>query len=67
MEYFYGMKMRGFSPGCQPKRGLKERLDDTTGKYWDILSYDRQLTADEVTSYELEFVGVRESFVLTTE
>lgn len=67
MEFLYGMKMRGFSPGCQPKRGLKERLDDTTGKYWDILIYDRQLTADEVISYELEFVGVRESFVLTTE
>lgn len=52
--YKYGMRLRGFSMGCQPMRGLIERQDDQTGKYWDILVYDRKLTDDEVRSYELD-------------
>lgn len=54
MEYRYGMRLRGFSPGCQPKEGLLRREDDPTGKYWDILVYDRILTDQEVRSYELD-------------
>ena len=50
----YGMRLRGFSMGCQPMRGLIERQDDPTGKYWDILVYDRKLTPEEVRSYELD-------------
>lgn len=56
MRYFYGMRHRGFSPGCQPKDGLIERLDDTTGRYWDILVYDRKLTPKELRDYELDFI-----------
>lgn len=52
--YKYGMRLRGFSMGCQPMRGLIERQDDSTGRYWDILVYDRQLTPEEVRSYELD-------------
>lgn len=52
-EYAYGMKYRGYSPGCQPS-GVKERRDDPTGKYHDIIVYDRKLSADEVRDYELE-------------
>lgn len=52
--YKYGMRLRGFSMGCQPMRGLIERQDDSTGRYWDILVYDRQLTDEEVRSYELD-------------
>ena len=52
--YRYGMRLRGFSMGCQPMRGLIERQDDSTGKYWDILVYDRQLTPEEVRDYELD-------------
>lgn len=53
MEYRYGMRLRGFSIGCQPMKGLLRREDDTTGKYWDILVYDRELTKDEIHDYEL--------------
>lgn len=53
MEYRYGMRLRGFSIGCQPMNGLLRREDDTTGKYWDILVYDRELTKDEIHDYAL--------------
>lgn len=52
-EYRYGMRLRGYSPGCQPK-GVLLREDDTTGRYHDIIVYDRQLSADEIRDYELE-------------
>lgn len=52
--YTYGMRMRGFSIGCQPKDGFTEWLDDTTGKYWDIITYDRPLTPQEIEDYELD-------------
>lgn len=57
MEFCYGMRLRGFSPGCQPKSGLVERRDDPTGKYYDILVYDRQLSQQELFNYELDFLG----------
>lgn len=55
--YKYGMRLRGFSIGTQPKEGFYERQDDTTGKYWDILVYDRKLTDKEVQDYELDYLG----------
>lgn len=54
MEFRYGMRLRGFSPGCQPMNGFLRREDDTTGKYHDILVYDRQLTEQEIKDYELD-------------
>lgn len=57
MMFLYGMRLRGFSPGCQPKNGLVERQDDVTGKYYDILVYNRELTEDELENYELDFIG----------
>ena len=54
MEYRYGMRLRGFSIGCQPKEGLLYREDDTTGKYWDVIVYDRELTDEEVSHYSLD-------------
>lgn len=56
--YRYGMRLRGFSIGCQPKQGFFEREDDPTGKYWDIISYTRELTEQEVKQYELDFIGI---------
>lgn len=53
-EYRYGMRLRGFSPGCQPMKGLIRREDDPFGEYWDILIYNRRLTDREVMDYELE-------------
>ena len=54
--YKYGMRLRGFSIGCQPKEGFYDRQDDSTGKYWDILIYNRKLTDKEVADYELDYI-----------
>jgi hypothetical protein len=50
------MRLRGYSPGCQPKEGFVMRLDDPKGKYHDLISYDRELTEKEVRDYELDFL-----------
>ena len=57
MNYRYGMRLRGFSIACQPMDGLVGREDDPTGKYWDILVYNRQLTKEEISGYDLEYLG----------
>lgn len=57
MKYKYGMRLRGFSIGCQPREGFYEREDDPTGKYWDILIYSRKLTDKELQEYELDYIG----------
>lgn len=54
--YEYGMRLRGFSPFCQPMNGLIERKDDLSGQYYDILIYDRKLTESELSEYELDFI-----------
>ena len=56
LTYIYGMRLRGFSPGCQPKEGLVMRLDDPKGKYHDLLSYNRKLSDEEARAYELDFL-----------
>lgn len=54
--YAYGMKLRGYSLGAQP-RGAVERIDDPTGKYYDIVVYNDPLTTDQIRGYDLEYVG----------
>ena len=56
-EYFYGMRLRGFSPGCQPMKRFVERRDDPTGKYYDILVYERRLSNKDLHEYELDYLG----------
>lgn len=58
--YAYGMRLRGFSPGCQPMAGLIDHIDDLTGEYYDILIYDHMLTEDQINSYELTYIGKAE-------
>lgn len=53
-EYRYGMRLRGFSIGCQPMRGFIRREDDISGRYHDIIVYDRELTEKELSDYELD-------------
>lgn len=53
MEYRYGMRLRPCSIGCQPRDFIR-REDDTTGKYWDIVVYGRELTDKEVDDYDLD-------------
>ena len=50
------MRMRGYSPGCQPK-GVIRREDDPSGKYFDIIVYDKKLPLKEEKYYDLEFIG----------
>lgn len=54
--YLYGMRLRGFSIRCQPSVAV-ERMDDTSGKYWDIIAYNRKLTDSELTAYDLDYIG----------
>lgn len=56
-ERKYGMRLRGFAPMCQPKEGFVRREDDPSGRYYDILVYDRELTEKEVRNYELDPVN----------
>ena len=58
VKWKYGMRLRGFSPLCQPMRGLTDVAEDSTGRYHNILSYDRQLSLEEMERYELTFVGM---------
>lgn len=54
--YHYGMRLRPFGIGCQPK-GVVHRTDDPTMKYWDIIIYDRELTEKEMFDYDLDYLG----------
>lgn len=56
--YKYGMRLRGFSIGCQPS-GCRRR-EDGDEKYWDYIYYDRELGDKERADYELDFIGVAE-------
>ena len=58
--YVYGMRLRGFSPGCQPMDGFVgvEWGPDIT--YYDILMYSRILEKEELEQYGLDFLGVRD-------
>lgn len=57
-KYKYGMKLRGYSIACQPMKGLiGVKKEDTTGRYYDILTYNRQLEPREMRLYDLVFIG----------
>ena len=55
--HYYGMRLRGYSPGCQPMKGLLLAAEDTTGIYYNLLLYDRQLSKEEIMDYELDYLG----------
>lgn len=48
--YWYEYRLRGFSIGCQPKGFISH--DDNKGRH-GIISYDRQLSENELSNYEL--------------
>jgi len=52
----YGMRLRGFSPGCQPMAGLVAHWEDTRKRYWDILEYNRALSDRERRDYEMDLI-----------
>ncbi|PLR99932.1 hypothetical protein CVD19_00730 [Bacillus sp. T33-2] len=49
--YWYEYKLRGFSPGCQPKGYIQH--DESKGK-WGIIAYNRLLTEAELEDYDLK-------------
>lgn len=51
--YVYGMRLRGFSPGCQPMKGLVGTMEGI-GRYHCVLIYNRELTDEEIMDYELD-------------
>lgn len=55
--YMYGMRLRGFSIGCQPNDGFIDRIDDRTGRYHDIIIYNRKLSDEETEQYELDRIS----------
>lgn len=54
--YWYGMRLRGFSPGCQPMDGLGSVMKGNE-KYYNILVYNRELTDEEIRDYELDRIS----------
>lgn len=56
MKYLYGMRLRGYSLGCQPKN-VSERRDDPTGRYYDIIVYDTKLPLKDEKNYDLDYLG----------
>jgi hypothetical protein len=54
--YVYGMRLRGFSPGCQPMDGLYAVMEGSR-KYHSILIYRRELTDEEIKDYELDRIS----------
>ena len=57
MNYVYGMRMRCYAPGCQPKKGLLDWRDTTPASgYYSLLLYDRKLSKDEYEDYELDLL-----------
>lgn len=53
--YVYGMRLRGFAPGCQPV-GVVDWQDIEISNYHSIIVYDRELTPKECVEYELDFL-----------
>ena len=61
MKYIYGMRLRGFSLGTQPSKGLIEALDGENidgHNYYNLLVYDRKLSEEETINYELDLIQI---------
>ena len=59
--YYYGMRLRPYGPGCQPK-GAIGVADDPSGKYWNIICYDKQLTEELAEAYDLEQIIIHDEW-----
>ena len=51
-EYQYTFKLRGMGPGCQPNDFI--RFENVPGFKYEVLIYNRQLTAEEIEKFELK-------------
>ena len=64
--YYYGMRLRGFSLGAQPMKGIIEALAGIGG-YHNILKYSRKLDESECKEYELDYLGMRGQMIDAAE
>jgi hypothetical protein len=59
MNYYYGMRLRGFGFRTFPEYGFVDVMENNVynGKeYHDILKYDRKLTEEELREWEFDFL-----------
>ena len=56
LVYKYGMRLRGYSIGAQPAKGLIDHDDDPMQEYWSLLWYDRPLTDQEMKHYDIDYI-----------
>ena len=58
MNYYYGMRIRGCSPGAQPK-GFSQRINATGNmkEYYGILEYPFPLDESETEHYSFDYLG----------
>lgn len=57
--YKYGMRLRGFGPGCQPEGVVMaedgaDHVREYGRFYHSIITYDRELTDEEIGAYEMD-------------
>ena len=61
IKHYYGMRLRGISPGCQPKgwEYIKPNQYKTYRwrEYWDIIAYDHKLSENDIRNYEFDYLG----------
>lgn len=64
MLFMYGMRCRPFSIGTFPKEGFDRVVPedllsdpDLSGRYHDVLVYNRKLSDEELYEYELDYIG----------
>lgn len=57
MKYVYGMRLRGFSLGCQPSGVIEwEDSNKSVTGFYSFITYDRKLTDEEIQKYDLSFI-----------
>ena len=61
--FYYGMRLRGFSVGCQPMENLRGRVDVTTDRYHDVIAYSRKLSENDLYKYDLDDV-TKEGYII---
>lgn len=54
MTYFYGMRLRPYSIGCQPMKNLINAAEDPSDRYYNILEYSEPLSAEDIRHYSLD-------------
>lgn len=56
-KYIYGMRLRPFGIGCQPEGFIN--VENSTKKetgYYSFLTYSKELSAETLKNYELDFI-----------